>query len=59
MTISGSIIFRIRTVPAKFSEKFATHLMANNFSENVAVYEIRKENHVEPDRPQMATQYGA
>jgi len=55
MNISGSVLFRIRTV----SDKTTTHLMVNNFSENGAVYEIMGKNHVEPDRPQMKTQYGA
>jgi hypothetical protein len=34
-------------------------MFKNIFSENSAVYEIMWENVVEPDRPQMTTQYGA
>jgi hypothetical protein len=37
-----------------------THFMFNNFfSENRAVYEKMSKNMVEPDWPQMTSQYGA
>ena len=37
-----------------------THFMLNNvFSENRAVYEIISENMVEPEGPQITSQYGA
>ena len=38
----------------KFVEKINTHFVFSNlFSENLAIYEIRWKNFVEPDRPQM------
>jgi hypothetical protein len=59
MKICGSILFNIRTVSDKGFRKNTTHLMVNNFSENGGVYEIMWENNVEPDRPQMTTQFCA
>jgi hypothetical protein len=44
----------------KVVEKIKTHFMFNNFfSESRAVYEIMSKNMVEPEGPQITSQYGA
>jgi len=45
----------------KVMEKIKTQILSSVtfISENRAVYNITRKNMVEPDRPQMAVQYGA
>jgi len=45
----------------KVVEKIKTHFMFNDFfpPENRAVYEVMWKNNIQPDRPQMAIEYGA
>jgi hypothetical protein len=61
MTISRSIILRMRNVLDKSCrENQTTHFMFSNFySENLTVYEIKSNNMVETEGPQMTPQYGA
>jgi hypothetical protein len=51
--ISSWIFLRKRSVSDKFVEKTTTHFMIINFFffENPAVYEIKGQNMVQPDRP--------
>jgi len=43
------------------AEKIKTHILCPMifFAENRAVYDVTRENIVQPDRPQMTMQYGA
>jgi hypothetical protein len=44
----------------KFVEKIKTHFILNNvFPEICAIYEVMSKNFVEPEGPQMTSQYGA
>ena len=50
------------SVSDKVVQKIKTYFVFSKFfffPENPAVYEITWENVIEPDRPQMAIQYGA
>jgi hypothetical protein len=60
MTIFRQILLRILNILEKLRrENHGTHFMYNNFfRENRAVYEIMSKN-VEPEGPQMMSQYGA
>ena len=50
----------MRNALDRIVEKIKTHSMFNNFFfENGAVYEIMSKNIVEPEEPQMTSQYGA
>jgi hypothetical protein len=55
MTVSSWILLTMRNVSHKSCrENQTTQFMTNNFvSENRAIYEIKWENTVKPDRPQM------
>jgi len=55
------IFLRIRNISDKVVAKIKTHILCSIpfFSENCAIYEIMWENMVEPDGPQMTTEYGA
>jgi hypothetical protein len=56
----AEFFFRMRNVLDKSRENQNTHFMFNNFfSETHAVYEIMSKHIVEPERPQMTSQYGA
>ena len=56
MTISRSVLLRVRNVSEKFVQKIETHILCSvTFSpENRAIYEIMWENIVGRVRPQMA-----
>jgi len=51
MTISRSVILRMRNVSDKFIEKIKTHILHSiTFPENRAIYEIMWKNVAGPDR---------
>jgi hypothetical protein len=60
MIIPRWILLRIKSVSDRSCRgNQNTHIMINNFFfENRVVYEIMWKNIVQPDRPQMTTQYG-
>jgi hypothetical protein len=59
MTISRYISLRMRNALEKVVEKIKTNISCSiTFSENCTVYEIMSKNTVEPERPQITTQYG-
>jgi hypothetical protein len=59
MIVSSSVLRRMRNILAKIDIRIKTQSFQLIFSENRVFYEIMWRNMVQPDRPQMALQYGA
>jgi hypothetical protein len=61
MTISRRILLKIKNVlDENYRENKNTYFVLNNlFSESRAIYDITSKNMVEPEGPQMTSQYGA
>jgi hypothetical protein len=53
MIASHSILLRMRMLRTKVAEEIKTHFMFNN-----VIYQTNWENMVQPERPNMTTQYG-
>ena len=54
VTVSCSVLLRMRNISGKIVEKIKTHILSSIFSPwNPGVYEMMWKNTAEPDKPQM------